>query len=235
MRLMSGGQGRGPYRAPHRAAVDEDGSLRLGLDGDDDRLPWLEGDEEDDEPELDRGRIAAFALAFLLLALVLGALAWWLWQSRARAELVADGSTIEAPQGPYKVRPRNAGGREVLGTGNTSFAVAEGRGIEGRIADDSLPPEPAAEYTDEAAPDARVAPGVAVQIGAYPTQKAAQAGWQQLSTRLPPLNGRGHRILEGAADSGTVFRLQVVAENPEAARQLCSELRAAGGECQVKR
>jgi hypothetical protein len=78
-------------------------------------------------------------------------------------------------------------------------------------------------------------PGVGVQIGAYPTREAAQAGWLQLSTRLEPLRGRGHRILEGTADSGTIFRLQVVTESDVAARQLCATLRQAGGDCQVKR
>jgi len=231
MRLMGGGQGR-----THRAAVDDDGSLRLALESGDERLPWLESDEEDEEPEFDRGRILAVALALLLFLLVLVGVAWWLWAARGEAELAPDGSVIEAPDGPYKVRPRNPGGREVLGTGDTSFQVAEGRRIEGRIASDAPPPPPpAAEATGEAAPGAAQGPGVGVQIGAYPTREAAQAGWSQMSSRIEVLRGRGHRILEGRADSGTVFRLQVVAESQPAALQLCAMLRQEGGDCQVKR
>ena len=78
-------------------------------------------------------------------------------------------------------------------------------------------------------------PGVGVQIGAYPTKEAAQAGWSQLSGRMEVLRGRSHRIMEGAADSGTIFRLQVVTESEAAARQLCATLRQSGGDCQVKR
>ena len=228
MRLMGGGQNRA-----HRAAVDDDGSLLLALEPGDERLPWLEG-EEDDEPELDHGRIMAVALALLLFLLVLVGIAWWLWAARGEGELAPDGSLIEAPEGPYKVRPRNPGGLEVLGTGDTSFAVAEGRRIEARIAPVSPPALPAAEKTDEAAAGAGQAPGVGVQIGAYPTREAAQAGWSQLSQRLEPLRGRSHRILEGAVDTGTIYRLQVVTESELAARQLCVELRNAGGDCQVK-
>jgi len=236
MRLMGGGQDR-----THRAAVDDDGSLRLALEPGDERLPWLEGEEEDDEPEFDRGRIMAVAFALLLFLLVLVGVAWWLWAGRGAQELAADGSVIEAPDGPYKVRPRNAGGREVLGTGDTSFAVAEGVRVEGQVASNAPPPPPPAAAgaaepaTGEAATGGAQVPGVGVQIGAYPTREAAQAGWSQMSSRLELLRGRGHRILEGRVDSGPVFRLQVVAESEGAARQLCAMLRQEGGDCQVKR
>ncbi len=229
MRLMGSGQNR-----THRAAVDDDGSLLLALEAGDERLPWLEGEEDDDEPELDHSRIMAVALALLFFLVVLVGIAWWFWAARSGTELAADGSLIEAPEGPYKVRPQNAGGREVLGTGDTSFAVAEGRRVEARIAAAPAPAQPVAQATGDAAASAQQAPGIGVQIGAYPTKEAAQAGWAQLSQRMEPLRGRSHRILEGAADTGTIYRLQVVAESEPAARQLCATLREAGGDCQVK-
>ena len=239
MRLMSGGQGPDSRRAPQRAAVDEDGSLLLALGPGDERLPWLEGEEEDEEPELDRGRILAVALGLLLVLLVLVGVAWWLWAARADSELAPDGSLIEAPEGPYKVRPRTSGGREVLGTGDVSFAMGEGVEIEGQIAPGPPPPLAAGEETgaktSQGTGEPAQAQGVGVQIGAYPTREAAQAGWSQLSTRLEALHGRGHRILEGTADVGTIYRLQVVAESEIAARQLCATLRSQGGDCQVKR
>jgi len=238
MRLMGSGPGRTHARAhggAHRAALDDDGSLRLALGPGDERLPWLEGEEEDEEPELDRARILAVGIALLLLLAVLGGLAWWFWAGRGEAELAADGSTIEAPDGPYKVRPRDPGGREVAGTGAESFRLAEGLRAEGRIAPAPSPAQPAAGATGAAAVSGEAAAGIGVQIGAYPTREAAQAGWSQLSQRLEPLQGRGHRILEGTADSGTIYRLQVMAESLPAARQLCGMLREAGGDCQVKR
>jgi len=238
MRLMSDERSRA-----HRAAVDEDGSLRLALGPGDERLPWLEGEEEDEEPELDRARVLAVGAALLLVLLVLGGVAWWLWADGGEGELAPDGSTIAAPEGPYKVRPRDPGGREVSGTGDKSFEVAEGVPVEGRIAPVAPPPvvQPTGQNatgqteTGPSASDGGQVPGIGVQIGAYPTREAAQAGWSQLSQRLEPLQGHGHRILEGTADSGTIYRLQVVAESLPAARQLCGMLREAGGDCQVKR
>ncbi len=44
-----------------------------------------------------------------------------------------------------------------------------------------------------------------------------------------------HRVVEGTADIGTVYRLQALAPNAEAANALCSTLKAAGVACQVKR
>jgi hypothetical protein len=231
MRLMSGGEGR----TPQRAAVDKDGSLLLALEPGDERLPWLEGEEEDEEPELDRGRMLAVALALLLVLLVLVGAAWWLWARSGEAELAPDGSLIEAPDGPYKVRPRNPGGREVQGTGDTSFKVAEGVAIEGRLAPPARSAAPAAEETGQTATGATQIPGVGVQIGAFPTREAAQAGWSQMSARMESLRGRGHRILEGKAEVGAIYRLQVMAESVESARQLCATLQAEGGDCQVKR
>ena len=231
MRLMSDGKRR-PRRAGARARVDEDGALLLALGDGDERLPWLEEDEDED-PGLDTRRLAVFLLASALLIAALAGGAWWLWHRAAAPELVADGSVIEAPDGPYKLRPADRGGREVTGTGATSFAIAEGRPVEGRIAPG---PMRAAAAEGEGAPAQPTPSGVAaVQIGAYATRAEAQAGWTQLHARLEPLHGRPHRILEGTADSGAVYRLQVVTESPAAASELCRTLREAGGDCQVKR
>ena len=102
-----------------------------------DRLPWLESDDDDDEDEGGggTGRMLAFAVvAVLALVVVLGAL-WWLTRARTETGAIAEGGLIAAPPGPYKVKPANPGGRQVAGTGDTSFAVAEGRKVEGHIAE----------------------------------------------------------------------------------------------------
>ena len=49
------------------------------------------------------------------------------------------------------------------------------------------------------------------------------------------LKGRSHRVLQGTADSGTIFRLQAVAGSVAEADALCRGINAAGGDCQVKR
>jgi len=240
MRLMRGGQSKAggtrgaAHRAAHRAALGEDGSLRLALDDREERLPWLQGEEgEGDEQAdgVDSGRIVAFTLALLVVLAVLAGVGWWLWQGGMAAP-EADGSIIAAPQGPYKMRAADTGGNEVAGTGATSFEVGEGLNLPGRIADEPAPVAAAAGESEAAG--AEVAGGVGVQIGAYPTREAAQAGWQQLHARLEPLHGRSHRIVEGTSDSAPVFRLQVVAPGMAAAQDLCRSLRTVGGDCQVK-
>jgi hypothetical protein len=42
-------------------------------------------------------------------------------------------------------------------------------------------------------------------------------------------------VVEGVADSGTIYRLQALAGSVAEAETLCQSLKAAGGDCQVKR
>jgi cell division septation protein DedD len=48
---------------------------------------------------------------------------------------VPDGSLIEAPEGPYKERPDDSGGKQFAGTGDVAPAVGQGGAPDGRIAD----------------------------------------------------------------------------------------------------
>lgn len=214
-----------------------DANEPLPLAGGEERLPWLESDDDYEQPGVDTGRIVAFAAAGLLvLALILGGL-WWFLGDRSDAELVADGSVIEAPDEPFRTRPENPGGREVEGTGATSFEVAEGEPVEGVIAGSGAPaPSIDREQAQGASDETSAATsGVGVQVGAYSTRQQAEAGWSQLAGRFEALQGRDHRILQGTADSGTVYRLQALASTVGEAETLCRTLRAAGGDCQVKR
>ena len=183
-----------------------------------------------------RGTRAFHMLVGMALIVVIGAL-WWFTRQRPETNTIAEGGTIEAPPGPYKVKPTNPGGREVAGTGDTSFAVAEGRKVEGHIAETPAPApsaEPSSKAPHPAASPVR-AGAVGVQVGAYLSKAQAETGWGQLEGRLGPLKGRSHRVVEGVADSGTVFRLQAVAGNVAEANELCRAIKAAGGDCQVKR
>lgn len=208
-------------------ARDEDGTLRLALE--DEQHPWLDGDEDEDAG-LDTARIARAGIATLVVLLALGLAGWWLLVGPGEAAPEADGSLIEAPAGPYKVRPPERGGRTVEGTGDTSFQVAEGRTVEARIDRTRIPAAPAS-----ATATPQPAGLVGVQIGAYPTKEAAEAGWQQMVVRLQILQGRSHRVVEGRADSDVIWWLQVVAGSVPEARDLCTALRREGGDCQVKR
>jgi hypothetical protein len=211
----------------------------LALADANERLPWLESDDDEDEGRVDTGRLVSFALiGTMALILVLGAL-WWFTREKPEGPVIASGDTIAAPPGPYKVKPADPGGRQVAGTGDTSFEVAEGHEVDARIAESPAPaPSISTTSTPSPRPSASASAssgGVGVQVGAYSTKAQAETGWTQLSGRLAPLMGRSHRVLEGTADSGTVFRLQALAGSAAEADGLCRAIKAAGGDCQVKR
>jgi hypothetical protein len=210
---------------------------QLSLGGDE-RLPWLESDDDDEEPGVDAGRMIAFAaLGLVTLALILGTV-WFVTRETPDDAQLANGGVIEAPEAPYKSRPADPGGREVAGTGDSSFAVAEGKAVAGQLADRAPPPAPANDIGQGKVVEASASPtpsGIGVQVGAYSTRTAAEAGWTQLTGRIGALQGRSHRVLQGTADSGTIYRLQAVAGTAEDADALCRAIRSQGGDCQVKR
>jgi hypothetical protein len=206
----------------------------LAFAHEDERLPWLEADDEAEEPGVDTGRVIAFVVgALILLGLVIGAL-WWFFRDHSDTAIVADGSTIAAPAGPYKSKPTDAGGTQAVGTGNTSFAVAEGKGPEGKVASPDDAPRPSIDREQAGSGGPPVTGGVGVQVGAYSSRDRAEAGWSTLSTRYPALSGVSHRIVEGTVDGSPIFRLQAVAGDLKSAQALCSALQGQGGDCQVK-
>lgn len=210
---------------------------QLTLAGEDEKLPWLEtGEEEDEAGGVDSGRIFGFVLlALLALGAFLGGI-WWFGNRAPDAELVADGSTIEAPPGPYKEKPADPGGKQFEGTGNLAPAVGEGERREGRLAASPSVDVPKTGSTS-AAPGTAPTPagGVAVQVGAYSSKADAEAGWQRLLAQTDKLAGVSHRVVQGQADIGTVYRLQALAGDAAAASRLCAALKDDGVACQVKR
>lgn len=230
---------------------EESGELDLG--DDDVRLPWLEGDDDDefDDNGSSTGQLIALVLLGLVAIGLIGGGIWWWQRDRPDETLVADGATIEAPAAPYKTKPTDPGGNVVAGTGDTSFAVAEGQTRQVRIGGGNAAPTPSPAAKAEPSPGASApnasgsaAPasgasgdlsGPGVQVGAYSNRESAEAGWTRLSQQYEALSGMRYRIVEGRADIGTVYRLQAVPGDASAANRLCTTLKGAGLSCQVKR
>ncbi len=222
----------GEDESPWDAEDDSPSTAQLDLDDGDEQLPWLESDEDYEEQPVDTTRVAAFALiGLVVIGLIVGGI-WWVTNERSDSAMLADGSTIEAPDEPYKTKPENPGGKTFEGTGDTSFAVAEGQTREAQLAEVPVA-EPSAEATQASKPAA--SGSVGVQVGAYSTRSSAESGWRELVRRFSDLSGLDHRVVEGQADIGRVYRLQALASDVASANQLCNNLRAAGGACQVKR
>ncbi|MCC6827184.1 MAG: SPOR domain-containing protein [Novosphingobium sp.] len=211
---------------------------QLSLGDEDVRLPWLESDDDEDEYDGGGGgQLIGLVLMGLLALLVIGGAVWWFANRGSGNELVADGGVIKAPAVPYKDKPANPGGKTFDGTGDTSFAVSEGQTRPARLGLAPSPsPAPAPSAPAAATPGAAPADtgGVGVQIAAYSNRAQAEAGWTRLSAQYSQLASARHRIVEGRADIGTVYRLQVVAADAAAAGALCRDLKAAGLACQVK-
>ena len=215
---------------------DDEDAAELEFADEDERLPWLESGEYDDEDGgVDTGRILGFALVGLIvIAALVGGIYWFSRGGPDRA-VVADGSTIAAPEAPYKERPEDPGGKTFEGTGNVAPAVGEGQTREGRLAR-SDPPRPSVDARKAGEPvETAAASGVAVQVGAYSTREGAESGWRKLAGQTDKLQGVTHRVVQGEADIGTVFRLQAMAGDAAAARALCVALKSDGIACQVKR
>ena len=218
------------------------GESELDL-ADTDNLPWLESDAEDEDAGgLDIGQILGFAGGLvLLLAAVVGAV-WYVSNRASSADVVADGSVIEAPAGPIKERPENPGGKQFAGTGNVAPLVGEGETREAVVAAPAAPATPAPKPSPSASSSAAAAPkapavdmsGVGVQLAAYSSRARAEQGWTDLARRTEVLSGVKHRVVEGKVDIGTVYRLQAVAGSRAEADRLCAALKADGVDCQVK-
>ncbi len=221
---------------------DTGSNNELALDSDD-SLPWLESDEYDpDEGAVDTSRIVTFAGVLLLLLVAGIGGVWWYSNSLQGEQIVADGSTIRAPEGPYKERPADPGGKEFAGTGNVAPGVGEGVSAETQLAEveTSTPiaaPTSAPRPTITTHPEGGSAPadgGVAVQVGAYGSRAKAESGWATLHGQTTLLNGVRYRIVQGQADIGTVYRLQALPGDLATARTLCNGLKADGIACNIK-
>lgn len=224
--------------------------------GEDERLPWLESADDlefETEPHPGRRLLLLGLAALVVLALLVDGIYWI--THRQPPQRPADGSLIEASKTPYKVAPNDPGGKQFAGTGDSSFKVSEGQHPDASIAGSAgttppPAPQPAPSASASAAPAPKPAPapvpaatpaahpasgGVAVQVGAYSSGARAESEWSRMVGAHDVLKGVNHRVVEGQADIGTVFRLQAMAGDLAAATSLCSHLQADGVKCQVKR
>jgi hypothetical protein len=230
---------------------------RLALDGDGEHLPWLEssGDDYGEDDDAAGGGMARLLLFGVLALVVIVGGIWWATRQGGGDQPLADGSTIEAPPEPYKQAPDDPGGKTFDGTGDSSFAVSEGQTQTPQLEQSAPPLVPPVSGASSAAPvapskapsaPAGTAPapvkaaapasgGVGVQVGAFSSKEAAEAGWSRLVGQSRGLlSGVSHRVIPGSADNGTVYRLQAVAGDAGTAQALCGKLKSAGIACQVK-
>src|SRR5688572_7835980 len=91
---------------------------------DEDRLPWLEAvEDEDDEPGVGAGKLIAALIAGLIaLGLIVGGV---FWLRDRTADGSGEGELIAAPEGNYKQQPETPGGMQVAGQGDVAYSASE--------------------------------------------------------------------------------------------------------------
>jgi hypothetical protein len=215
---------------------------------DEDRLPWLEAVEEDQDeggPSVAK-LVAAILIGLLAIGVIVGGL-YWLGN---RGQSGADNQIITAEKGDYKQVPANPGGMNVSGEGSSSYNASAGGEPRSNLnlngpgaapapqPQQPAPPAPApapAPAPTPAGTPARPAPapapaasGPTIQLGAFSTPAAAENAWRALSGRFRYLAPLGHRVVAGPSAGRTVHRLFASGAN---ARDVCNRLRAAGEAC----
>lgn len=76
--------------------------------------------------------------------------------------------------------------------------------------------------------------GALVQLGAFPSEGAANIAWTRMSKRFAYLAPLGKLVVPFATEDGkTVYRLRVNAGSNGQAREICGKLKVAGENCFV--
>ena len=227
-----------------------------------DRLPWLETVEPDEQDPVGIGRV--IALVVLGLA-VLAAIIFGIYKLQQRAP-TGDGQLIAAQEGDYKVKPDDAGGLKVKGEGDSAIATSAGKSGNGAIDLRGVPEAPVAgkravavKADDVAGRNAvaqvpassgrliaaaPMAPsrsgttsattgGSLVQLGAYPSEAVANAAWTNFSKRFAYIAALGKSVQPVATGGRTLYRLRVNAGSANQAADICGRLRVAGETCFV--
>jgi hypothetical protein len=233
--------------------TDTDRELSLQ---EEDRLPWLEAVDHDDDEERGTGsRMLGFVLlALAALGLLVGG-SWWLRTHKQGPQ--GDGTLIAAKEGDYKVKPNDPGGMKVEGQGDSTFAASQGAEANGKVDPNAKTEAPVALAKHGATPDAKpvaagktsvsapvgaaagklavsalpTAGGGVVQLGAYGSHALAEHAWATASAGTPTLAKLAHAIESAQVGGRTVYRLRANAGTAAAASTLCHSI----GNCMVVR
>jgi hypothetical protein len=168
--------------------------------------------------------------------------ATFFWLGRRDTAVSGAPELIEAPAGPYKIKPPNPGGLEIAGESETAFETSAGEDRDSQLDLNAMPeapvakppkaePKPAEPASSPAAPPAVPKPagpaGSVVQLGAFANQAQAERAWTALSARFPSVAAMTKLIVPFSGG----IRLRASAASPADARLACQALKAAGENC----
>ena len=214
---------------------------------DEDRLPWLEAVEEDQDeggPSVAK-LVAAILIGLVAIGVIVGGL-YWLGNRGQSGGRQPDHhrrkGRLQAGSGQSRRHERLGRGRRQLQCQRGRRAAVQPqpqRRRAERAASPAPPQQPARRPRlpprppDPARPARRPAPapaasGPTIQLGAFSTPAAAENAWRALSGRFRYLAPLGHRVVAGPSAGRTVHRLFASGAN---ARDVCNRLIAAREAC----
>jgi cell division septation protein DedD len=212
----------------------------------DEQLPWLQPVEDENEPRgLSARKMLAALLVVLFAALIVAATFFWL--GRQNASVVGPPELIQAPPGPYKVKPPNPGGLDISSESETAFETSAGEDRNSQLDTSKLPhartaqpteekmgaPEPETAKPPAEALEARPNPtggtGSVIQLGAFANKAQAERAWTALSARFESIAAMNKMIMPFPGG----IRLRAGAASAADAKQACDTLKAAGENCFV--
>jgi len=221
---------------------------------DDQSLPWLEAVENEEGPRAISARKMLVALLLVLLAgaIVAGTM---FWLGRQNPAVTGPPELIRAEPGPYKIKPADPGGLDVVGDSETAYSTSAGEDPDSALDVRKLPEEvglPAAEpaaaapaekpkkippnEVKEPVPNEAAAPaaplGPTIQLGAYASTVKADTAWKMLSGRFPEVAALRRAIVTANVGGRSIYRLRASGSSDQT-RAACAALRAAGESCMV--
>lgn len=229
---------------------------------DEDRLPWLETAADDEEEGPSLGRLVGLVLLGLVaLGAVLGGVYWWKHRAPTpgNGDLIAaqEGDYKVKPEDPGGLKVDGEGDASVAtsggnGGGNSQIAVTKlpEAPVAGTRAASNAKTGPGSSVATAPVAGSRgklVAPppgkpvavanggggGALVQLGAFPSEAAANSAWTRESKRFNYIANLGKSVEKAEVNGRTFYRLKVNAGSAGAAQELCGKLKVAGEACIV--
>ncbi|MEH3048618.1 SPOR domain-containing protein [Sphingomonas adhaesiva] len=167
-----------------------------GAARDEDRLPWLDTIEPDEEDGPSVGRVVAMVLVGLV---VLGAIIFGLYRMQAPRGANGEGTLIAAQEGDYKVRPDDPGGLKVEGEGDSAIAASAGSNTSGAIDLRAVPEAPITRQPRSVPSPAATAKGAPTASAKVPVAAAPLRAQKPVTAPVA--------AVPGAASGGALVQL----------------------------